>query len=80
VRKRHAQQLVLLDAAIEVLDQRRHAVAAANGLPELRVGIRDQLLPAMAYFVLNRAGQGPNPRTITCGQSTRRDADSTQPE
>ena len=54
VRKRHAQQFVLLDAAIEVLDQRRHAVAAAYRLPEFRAGIRDQRFPAMAQFLVNR--------------------------
>ena len=72
VRKRHAQQFVLLDAAIEVLDQRRHAVAAAHRLPEFRAGIRDQRFPAMAQFLVNRAGHGPNPQMITCGQSTLR--------
>ena len=51
VRKRHTQQFVLLDAAIEVLDQRRHAIAAAYRLPEIRAGIRDQRFPAMAQFV-----------------------------
>ena len=54
VRKRHAQQFVLLDAAIEVLDQRRHAVAAAHRLPEFRAGILDQRFPAMAQFLVNR--------------------------
>ena len=54
VRKRHAQQFVLLDAAIEVLDQRRHAVAAAHRLPEFRAGIRDERFPAMAQFLVNR--------------------------
>ncbi len=53
VRKRHPQQFVLLDAAIEVCDERRHALAAANRLPELRAGIRDQRFPAMAQFLVN---------------------------
>jgi len=72
VRKRHAPQFVLLDAEVEVLDQRRPAVAAAHHFPEIRAGIRDQRFPAMAQFLVNRDGHGPNPQTITCGQSTRR--------
>src|SRR5262249_19763937 len=65
VRERHAQQFVLLDAAVEVLDQRRHAVAAAHRPPraaprppEARAGVRDQWLPAMAQPLVNRDGHG----------------------
>jgi hypothetical protein len=72
VRKRHAQQFVLLDAAIELLDQRRHAVTAAHRRPEIRLGILDQRFPAMAQFLVNRDGHGSNPQTITCGQRVAR--------
>jgi hypothetical protein len=41
VRTRNTQQFVLLDAAIEVLDQCRRTVAAAYRLPDVRAGIRD---------------------------------------
>ena len=52
VREHLAQQFVLLDAAIQVLDQRRHAVAAAQRLPEIRLRILDERFPAMAQFLL----------------------------
>ena len=53
MRKRHAEHFVLLDAAVEILDEGRHAVASAHGLPEVRAGIRDKGLPAVAEFLVN---------------------------
>src|SRR5579859_720398 len=58
VRKRHAQQFVVLVAAVEVLDQLRHAFLAAHRRPEMHAGILEQRFPAVAQLPVIRDRHG----------------------